>query len=88
MTNMNDADLKQTVIAKEASLAGMITYAEHLQKRLETTIKQIDAMQTEIDAINELQAESSDDPDTPGHYSSSTLITPPDLELDNHLENK
>lgn len=81
-------ELTMAKVSKEATRDGLKTRAKQQANQLETTLMQIDVITAEIDAINELQTESSDDPETQDQPFSSQTTTPHDLEPVNHLEDE
>lgn len=86
---MDDKTLQSMNLAltsKRAILAGLTERAEQLSKQLETALNQIDEINQEIDAINELQSDSSDDPETQDSPHNTPSLFSKDLEPANHQE--
>ena len=79
-------DLTRAIISKQAIRSGLSDRAEQLSNQLETTLHQIDELNNELDALNELQTESSHDPETQDlpHFTTHTPTL--DLESANHQE--
>lgn len=79
-------NLTMTKVSKEAVLNGLNERAKQLSDQLETTLQQIDNTIDELDALNELQAESPSDPETQDHPHTQQPLSKLDLEPANHPE--
>ena len=79
-------DLTRAIISKQAIRSGLSDRAEQLSNQLETTLHQIDELNNELDALNELQTESSHDPETQDRPCFTTHTPTLDLEPANHPE--
>lgn len=79
-------DLTKAIISKQAIRSGLSERAEQLSNQLETTLHQIDELNNELAALNELQIESSNDPETQDHPHTLPPLSELDLELANHPE--
>jgi len=88
MADLQPENLITRKISKEAIRDGLTTQAEQLAKQLERALHQIDEINAELEVINELQAESSDDPETQDQPCSSYTTTPTDLEPVNRPEDE
>ena len=79
-------DLTRAIISKQAIRSGLSDRAEQLSNQLETTLHQIDELNNELAALNELQAESPDDPETQDPPHAIHPYSTQDLEPANHPE--
>lgn len=77
-------NLTMVKISKQAVLDGLNERAKQLSDQLETTLRQIDDTIDELNAINELQAESLNDPETQDHPHTQQPLSKLDLEPANH----
>ena len=79
-------DLTRAIVSKQAIRSGLGDRAEQLTNQLETTLHQIDKLNNELAALNELQAESSHDPETQDHPHTQQPLSKLDLEPANPPE--
>ena len=79
-------DLTRAIISKQAIRSGLSDRAEQLSNQLETTLHQIDELNNELAALNELQTESPNDPETQDHPHTQQPLSKLDLEPANHPE--
>ena len=79
-------NLSGAIISKKAILDGLLDHAERINNQLERTLQQIDELNNELAALDELQAESSNDPETQGPPHKTLFSKPIDLEPANHPE--
>lgn len=86
MLNETLENLTMAKVSKEATRDGLRNHAARLAKQLETTLHQIDALNLELDAIDELQIESSNDPETQDPTHTLQPLSKLDLEPANHPE--
>jgi hypothetical protein len=79
-------DLTRAIISKQAIRGGLLDHAEQLSSQLATTLHQIDELNNELAALNELQTESPHDPETQDHLVTPQPLSKLDLEPANHPE--
>jgi len=88
MLNETLENLTMATVSKTATRDGLKNHAARLAKQLETTLRQIDELNNELAALNELQAESSHDPETQDHPHTRQPLSKLDLEPANHREDQ
>ncbi|MCK4819043.1 hypothetical protein KA005_24935 [bacterium] len=86
MTTHKLGNLTIAKISKQAVLDGLSERAEQLSKQLESTLEQIKITEQELDAIDELQTESPNDPETQDPPHTLQPLSKLDLEPANHPE--
>jgi len=88
MPDQQPKNINIEITTKKAVRNGLKTHAEILAKQLETTLYQIDVINTEIEVLNNLDPHQSDDLDLqdPPNNFPQPLLT--DLATENHAEDE
>jgi len=86
MTTHKLGNLTIARISKQAVLDGLSERTEQLSKQLESTLEQIKITQQELDALDELQTKSPNDPETQDPPHATQPLSKIDLEPANHPE--